>query len=165
MTKRTRTALAAGAVTVAGIGTAAHVTSAPAATATDAVRAVETASRGIAGRPYDLDRERNRWEIGIASGQERHVSLDGRKLLATRRDDDDSRDAARVAQARVSLAAALRTAAGRAQGTLTDAEIDTAAGGTLVWTVSFESSGDRETEVAVDARTGKVHSVRTEDDD
>jgi uncharacterized membrane protein YkoI len=150
-------ALAAGAA-VAGGGTAATV-AAHAASSTDAVRAVQTASRGLSHKPYDLDRERTRWEVTFADGTERHVSLDGRKVTATRRDDDRS---TRVASARVSLATALKAAAPRAKGTLDGADLDSERG-TLVWSVSFEGPGDRETEVDVDARMGKVLRV-TQDD-
>jgi uncharacterized membrane protein YkoI len=146
-------ALAAGAA-VAGGGTA-TISAAHAATSADAVRAVQTASRGLSHKAYDLDRERNRWEVTFADGTERHVSLDGRKVTATRRDDDRS---TRVASARVSLATALKTAAPRASGTLDGADLDTERG-RLVWSVSFDGAGDRETEVDVDARTGRVLRV------
>ena len=88
------------------------------------------------------------------------MTLDGRRVTATKRNDDRSRAAAST---RVSLATALRTAAPRAQGTLSDADLDRERG-TLVWSVNFEASGDRETEVEIDARTGKVLRV-TQDDD
>jgi uncharacterized membrane protein YkoI len=138
---------AAGAVATGG-------TTALAAGSNDAVRAVQTASKGIAHKAYDIDRDDNRWEVKFADGTERHVTLDGRRVTATRRDDDRS---ARVASARVSLATALKTAAPRAHGTLDGAEIDTERG-RLVWSVEFD-----DTDVVVDARTGKV--VRVEHDD
>jgi uncharacterized membrane protein YkoI len=56
----------------------------------------------------------------------------------------------------------LKTAAGRASGTLDGADLDRERG-TLVWSVSFDGAGDQETEVDVDARTGKVLRV-TQDD-
>jgi uncharacterized membrane protein YkoI len=147
-------ALAAGAAALGGTSAAAH-----AAWSTDAVRAVQTASRGLSHKAYDLDRERNRWEVTFADGTERHVSLDGRKVTATRRDDDRS---AQAASTRVSLATALKTAAPRASGTLDGADLDTERG-TLVWSVSFDGPGDRETEVDVDARSGKVLRVTHDD--
>ena len=150
--------LAAGAAALGG-GTVA--VTANAASSVDAVRAVETASRGISHKAYEVDRERNRWEVTFADGTERHVTLDGRRVTATRRDDDRS---TRVASARVSLATALRTAAPRANGTLTDADLDTERG-TLAWSVTFEGTGDSETEVDVDARSGKVVRVTHDDDD
>jgi uncharacterized membrane protein YkoI len=150
--------LAAGAAALGGGAVAAHAAS----SSTDAVRAVQTASRGLSHKAYDLERDRNRWEVKFADGTERHVTLDGRKVTATRLDDDHS---ARVASARVSLASALKTAAARGNGTLTDAEIDTTRGGTLVWSVSFERSDDDETEVRVDAKSGRVVSVTHENDD
>jgi len=149
--------LAAGA---AALGGGIVATTASAASSTDAVRAVQTASKGVSHKAYELDRERNRWEVTFADGTQRHVTLDGRRVTATKRDDDRS---AAAASARVSLATALRTAAPRANGTLTDADLDRERGA-LVWSVNFEASGDRETEVEVDARTGKVLRV-TQDDD
>jgi uncharacterized membrane protein YkoI len=149
--------LAAGAAAVGG--GAAVATTATAASSTDAVRAVQTASKGVSHKAYELDRERNRWEVTFADGTQRHVTLDGRRVTATKRDDRSSA----AASARVSLATALRTAAPRANGTLTDADLDRERG-TLVWSVNFEASGDRETEVEVDARSGKVLRV-TQDDD
>jgi len=146
--------VAAGAVTVV-TGTAVAASS-----STDAVRAVQTASKGVSHKAYELDRERNRWEVTFADGTQRHVTLDGRRVTATKRDDDRS---AAAASARVSLATALRTAAPRANGTLTDADLDRERG-TLVWSVNIEAAGDRETEVEVDARSGKVLRVIQDDD-
>ena len=150
--------LAAGAAALGGGAAAAHA----AASSTDAVRAVQTAGRGLSHKAYDLERDDKRWEVTFADGTERHVTLDGRKVTSTRRDDDRS---TRVAAARVSLATALKTAAPRGNGTLTDAEIDTARGGTLVWSVNFERSDDDETEVQVDASTGKVVQRHPRHDD
>jgi uncharacterized membrane protein YkoI len=150
--------LAAGAAALGGGAAAAHA----AASSTDAVRAVQTASKGISHKAYDLDRDGKRWEVKFADGTERHVTLDGRKVTSTRRDDDRS---SRVAAARVSLASALKTAAARGNGTLTDAEIDTTRGGTLVWSVNFERSDDDETEVLIDAKSGRVVSVTHDTDD
>ncbi len=106
------------------------------------------------------------WEIDVVSGsgraKELHVSADGTKIVRTgkaRRSDD----AALARQATVSLATALRTADGRASGSLDGAEIDREAG-RLVWTASFERRGS-ETEVEVDAKSGKVLDVRTERED
>lgn len=132
---------------------------AQAASSTDAARAVETASRGMSAKPFDLDRERNRWEVQFANGVERHVSLDGRRVLATRRDDDRSR---RVSQAKISLADAIRRAGRRASGTVTGADLDRERG-VLVWSVEFER-GDRDTEVDVNARTGSIVRVTHDDD-
>ena len=150
--------LAAGAAAVGG--GVAVATTATAASSTNAVRAVQTASKGVSHKAYELDRERNHWEVTFADGTQRHVSLDGRRVTATKRDDDRSSAAA---SARVSLATALRTAAPRASGTLTDADLDRERG-TLVWSVNIEAAGDRETEVEVDARSGKVLRVIQDDD-
>jgi uncharacterized membrane protein YkoI len=143
-------ALTAAAGVLALGATAAH-----AASSTDAVRAVQTAGKGISHKAYDLDRDDNRWEVKFADGTERHVTLDGRRVIRTTRDDDRS---TRVAAARVSLATALKTAAPRANGTLEGGEIETERG-RLVWSVDFAD----DTEVEVDARTGKVVRVNHDD--
>lgn len=144
-------------VAVAGGGAVAMT--ANAASSADAVRAVKTASRGIAHKAYEVDRERNHWEVKFADGTERHVTLNGRRVTKTRQDDDRSRA---VRNAQVSLVTALRTAARRADGRLEDAEIDRERG-RLVWSVNFER-GDTETEVEVDAKTGRVVRVTRDDD-
>jgi uncharacterized membrane protein YkoI len=155
MKKRTLAGLTA--TTAAVAGTAAFaVTGATAASSTDAVRAVQTAAKGVSAQPYELDRERKHWEVTFADGTQRHVSLDGRKVVKTERDD---RDAA-VSQARVTLLTALRNAGPRAGKTqLEEADLDRE-DGTLVWTVSFAD----DTEVELDARTGKVLRVEQDDD-
>jgi uncharacterized membrane protein YkoI len=66
---------------------------------------------------------------------------------------DDARTARR---AKVSLARALRTADKRAGGRFSEAEIDRTDGGTIVWQVTFERRGGRETEVIINAKTGRV---------
>ena len=147
--KKTMIAIATAGAVAAGGATAL------AASSTDAVRAVQTASKGIAHKAYDIDRDDNRWEVKFADGTERHVTLDGRRVTRTTRDDDRS---TRVASARVSLATALKTAAPRANGTLEGAEIETERG-RLVWSVDFAD----DTEVEVDARTGKVVRVNHDD--
>ena len=77
-------------------------------------------------------------------------------MTKTRRDDRETE----VNQARVSLVAALRAAAPRAGNTtLTEADIDNE-DGTLVWQVGFAD----DTDVDVDARTGKVLRVDRDDD-
>lgn len=153
MKKRTLAALTT--ATALTAGTAFAVTSATAASSTDAVRAVRTASKGVSAKPYELDRERNRWEVTFADGTQKHVSLDGRKVTKTTRDDRD----AEVNQARTTLVAALRAAAPRAgNAQLTDADIDSD-DGQLVWQIGFAN----DTDVDVDARTGKV--LRVDQDD
>ncbi|MCZ7590026.1 MAG: PepSY domain-containing protein [Gaiella sp.] len=134
-----------------------------------AVRALRTAERRVRnGRPYDLERETHRgtrvWEIDVAvPGERPHellVSLDGRRVVSQSRIRRNL-DAARAPQATVRLATALQTAARRADGRFHEAEIDRKRG-RIVWEVNFERSGGRETEVTVDARTGRV--VRIERD-
>jgi uncharacterized membrane protein YkoI len=131
-------------------------------------RAVRTAGRAAGGRPYSIDRERIRgataWEVDVAraSGPSRelHISGDGRRVLR-RRTERRTADANRARRVRIGLAAALRTAARRANGTLDGADIDRERGVT-VWSVIFTRRGN-ETEVYVNARTGRV--VRVEHDD
>ena len=154
MKKRTLAALTTATAVTAGTAIAAG--GATAASSSDAVRAVQTASKGVSAKPYELDRERNRWEVTFADGTQKHVSLDGRKVTKTTRDDRD----AEVNQARVTLVTALRNAAPRAGNTqLTDADID-ADDGQLVWQIGFAN----DTDVDVDARTGKVLRVDKDDD-
>ena len=74
--------LAAGAVAVGG---GAVAVTANAASSTTAVRAVQTAGRGISVKPHELDRERTHWEVTFADGTERLVTLDGRRVTSTRR--------------------------------------------------------------------------------
>jgi len=156
MKKRTLAALTTATATAVAAGTAFAVTGATAASSSDAVRAVQTASKGVSAKPYELDRERNHWEVTFADGTQKLVALNGSKVTKTRRDDRD----ADVDQARVSLVAALRAAAPRAGNTqLTDADID-ADDGQLVWQIGFAN----DTDVDVDARTGKVLRVDKDDD-
>ena len=156
MKTRTLAALTTATATAVAAGTAFAVTGATAASSSDAVRAVQTASKGVSAKPYELDRERNHWEVTFADGTQKLVALNGSKVTKTRRDDRD----ADVDQARVSLVAALRAAAPRAGNTqLTDADID-ADDGQLVWQIGFAN----DTDVDVDARTGKVLRVDKDDD-
>jgi uncharacterized membrane protein YkoI len=76
-------------------------------------------------------------------------------VTKTRRDDRDTA----VNQARTTLVAALRAAAPRAgKTTLTDADLDDD-DGQLVWQIGFAN----DTDVDVDARTGKVLRVDKDD--
>jgi len=136
----------------------------------NAVKAARTAAGEGSGRPYDIERDRQRgnavWEVDVTSGSGRStelvVSADGKKIVrrgTSRRSDD----ANLAGDAKVSLATALRTAGGRASGKLEDADIDRE-GGRLVWTATFERRGS-ETEVLVNAKTGKVVDVITERED
>lgn len=136
---------------------------------TQARRALQTAtSRVPNSRPYDLETERHRgqpvWEIKVASttrqANEMYVSADGRRIVRNPQRIRFDGDARRVLEARVSLASALPTAASRAAGRLSEAEIERTWRGVLVWEVEFRRSGDRETEVVVNANTGVVIAVR-----
>ena len=116
---------------------------------------MQTASKGVSAKAYELDKERNRWEVTFADGTQKHVSLNGSKVTKTTRDDREST----VNQAKITLIGALRAAAPRAGNTtLTDADIDNE-DGTLVWQIGFAN----DTDVDVDARTGKVLRVDKDD--
>ena len=155
MNKRTIAGVTATTAAVAGAALFA-ATGATAASSSDAVRAVQTASKGISAKAYELDKERTRWEVTFADGTQKHVSLNGSKVTKTTRDDREST----VNQAKITLIGALRAAAPRAGNTtLTDADIDNE-DGTLVWQVGFAN----DTDVDVDARTGKVLRVDRDDD-
>ena len=151
-----RTLAGATATTAAVAGTALFAAGgATAASSSDAVRAVQTASKGISAKAYELDKERNRWEVTFADGTHKHVSLNGSKVTKTTRDERETT----VNQARITLVGALRAAAPRAgHTTLTDADIDDE-DGTLVWQIGFAD----DTDVDVDARTGKVLRVDKDD--
>jgi len=123
-------------------------TSASGAASSDAVRAVQTASRGQSAQPTELDRERKHWEVTFANGVERKVSLDGKRVTSTRTTDDRTREATGVG-----LVAALRAAAPRVNGTIEGAELDDG-----VWTVSIG-----EKDVEVDPTNGRVLRVVTDD--
>lgn len=155
MKKRSIAALAT-ATTVAAGTTLVAVSGATAASSSDAVRAVQTAAKGVASKAYELDKERNHWEVTFADGTQKLVTLNGNKVTKTRRDDRDTE----VNQARITLVGALRAAAPRAGNTtLTDADIDDD-DGRLVWQIGFAN----DTDVDIDARTGKVLRVDRDDD-
>jgi len=106
MKKRTIAGVTTTAAAVAGTALFA-ATGATAASSSDAVRAVQTASKGVSTKAYELDKERNRWEVTFADGTQKHVSLNGSKVTKTTRDDREST----VNQAKITLIGALRAAA------------------------------------------------------
>jgi uncharacterized membrane protein YkoI len=157
----------------------ATATSTPKATASQsasrlgqAVRAVRTAQRRIRrSKAYDIETDRFRgrrvWEVKVARGVTRPYELDvradGRRVVRQRRKTRIDDDVRKLARATVTLPRALRTAARRARGARFDeAEIDRSRG-RLVWDVEFKRSRDREVEVKVDARTGRVLEVDVDD--
>ncbi|HEX5582630.1 PepSY domain-containing protein [Gaiella sp.] len=156
---------------VASTSVSASTTVAPSRLAS-AIAAVRLAGRQVrGGRPYDVEDERFRgrivWEVEVAAGTQRPhvflVSANGKQVVRralARRLGDDAR---RVLRARVTLAQALRIAGRRASGRFSEAEIDDARGGAIVWEASFNRPGNVETEVVVDARTGRVLRVTTDD--
>jgi len=129
-------------------GTAFFTANALGAPSGDAVRAVQTASHGLSTKPVELDRGRKHWEVTFANGTERKVTLDGRRVTSTRRDDDRAAEPTGV-----SLVAVLRAAAPKASGQIEDADLDDG-----VWTVSIGAH-----DVDVDPRTGKVLRVTRDD--
>jgi uncharacterized membrane protein YkoI len=170
-------ALAAASLAACGAAAPDQVSTSPAAAhlsatsqVAEARRAVHSAAAAVRhGRPYDLERDRRGWEVdvavpGSARPHEVQVSADGRRVVAHRRDDSGSDDAAKARQATVGFERALRVAARRGSGALTEAEIDRDRRGRLVWQATFER-GATETEVSVDARSGNVTSVRHDRDE
>jgi uncharacterized membrane protein YkoI len=162
------------ATTIAGLALAGLATTTAHASSdvSSARRAVSTAHEAVRhGRPYDLERDRHRgaavWEVKVATRSGRPyellVSDNGRKIVDRRRDDDRSDDARRARHAKVGLRRALGIASRHSSAPLSDAEIDRHRG-RIVWTASFER-GRTETEVIVDARTGRVLDVRHETDE
>lgn len=139
---------------------------------TEAVRALKTAGKQVKnGRPYDLESDRFRgksvWEVKVASGRSRpyefYISANGKTIVRRSRERKLGDDVPKVLQAKVTLARALRTAAKHAGGgRLSEGEIDRDRG-KIVWTVTFERSGDAEVEVILDAKTGRL--IRTVKDD
>jgi uncharacterized membrane protein YkoI len=131
-------------------------------------RAVRTAERRVRhSKAYDIESDRlggrRTWEVKVARGVSRpyelDVSADGRRVVRQRRRSRVDDDVRRVNQARVSLWRALRLAGRRvARGRFDEAGIDRERG-RLVWEATFEQSGDREIEVTVDARTGRVVAI------
>ncbi|HWK30404.1 MAG TPA: PepSY domain-containing protein [Solirubrobacter sp.] len=171
-------ALAAGCGTADGERDTPAATAAPQASSSasvarlaDARRAVRTAERKLRhGRAYDIESDRLRgqrvWEVKVARGTT-HASVldvraDGRRVVRQRR-TKVSDDVRKAAGAKVSLNRALKTAGARAAGGRFDeAEIDRWRG-KLVWEATFKRSGDREVEVKIDARSGKVLDVSQDD--
>ena len=172
MTKKTPAIVGAvavlGATAVAVPAISSPAASSSASGVSSAVRALHTARDS--GRPYDLERDRYRgrgvWEVDVApssgSPKQLKITRNGKRVVHKKR-IHDSRDAARVRNVKVGFARALRTAAKHASGRLTEAELDREHG-RLVWSATFER-GDIETDVDVDANTGKVVRVHSEHDD
>jgi uncharacterized membrane protein YkoI len=159
MTKKIVAIATATAIAVAG-GVAVASAAKPAPGTGSALRALDTASD--VGRPYDLERERRKWEIDVTPHTELTISSGGRRIVG-RKSAGASDDASRARDASVSMAAAVRTADRRATGRLEGAELDRERG-RLVWSVDFER-GSLETEVEVDAKSGDVVRVTKERDD
>ena len=135
--------------------------------ASNALRAISTARATAPGRAYDIESERRGraafWEVKVstaAGAVEVIVSGNGRKALSHRSLARPDKEARWVRSTPVSLATAVRTAAGEAAGRFDEAELDRE-DGRLVWSASF-GSGPSEIEIEVDAQSGRV--VGSDDD-
>lgn len=127
-----------------------------------AVAAIKLAETQANGRAFELDSEDlSRWEINVASNEreiEVRANRAGTEVTRTRDDGPiDATDRDQLADATVPMVDAVSTAGESAQGTVSSAELTTHQNA-LVWSVEFDS-GSKDTEVFVDAATGKVLHV------
>lgn len=131
-------------------------------------RAIITAQRAVSRtHAYEVETDRlagrRTWEVklrrGSSSRYEVHVSADGRRVLRVRSRRGSNRDVRRASQATVALTRAL-TIAGRRVGRsgFDEADIDML-GRRVVWDVTFKRPANRDVEVSVDARSGRVLRV------
>lgn len=130
-----------------------------------ALAAVALAESEAGGTAYALDRDGDGWEVDVAvDDRQVEVRTDrtGGEVLSTQDDDRlDGDDRAELDAATVTLAGALETAVAELDGEIEDADLDEE-GGTLVWQVGIRTDGG-EQEVHVDAETGEVLRVGTDD--
>jgi uncharacterized membrane protein YkoI len=132
-----------------------------------AVRALQTATRAVPNATaFDLDDDtrggRPIWEVKVASGRRQldlAVTADGDRVLARRQDRAPDDDVGRLRSAKVDARRALRLAAQRQDGQVTDLDLDTTDAGTLVWEVDFRQPDGSTEVVAIHARTGKVVDI------
>lgn len=135
-----------------------------------AIKAVNTVNdRFKDGTPYDLE-ETTRggtpaWEIKVAfetgNPLEFIVTRNGGRIINQskhRRDDDVDK----ANQATVKLTSALALSGRKVNGNLDEAEIDRE-DGRIMWTVTFKDGGT-EHEAFIDARSGKLVRVKSEND-
>lgn len=135
-----------------------------------ALRAVRTVERRLRGaRSFELELEGGRrpgWEINVSDSSRRawkyRTDRSGKRVQTRKRDkwDNDAKDSRKV---KVTLARALKIATRRSSLRFDQIELERTRSGRLVWEAEFKGSGDRETEVTVDARTGKVLRVKHDD--
>jgi uncharacterized membrane protein YkoI len=128
------------------------------------VRALQTAARAVPqGKAFDLDDEtrggQRLWEVKVASGRRQFdltVAADGSKVLDRREDPTPDDDVRKLGSVRVDAARALRLAARRQPGQVTDVDLDTTDAGTVVWEVDVRQADGARATVSIHARTGKV---------
>jgi uncharacterized membrane protein YkoI len=134
-----------------------------------AIRALRTAAGKVPdGRAYDLETEHyqgtNVWDVKVASDHnkpyELYVSSDGRNVVHQSRHKSDD-DTTKALKATIKFSDALKKAANREHGRLSEAEIDRDRG-RIVWTATFTGSNGGEHEVIINAKNGKILRVKTE---
>jgi uncharacterized membrane protein YkoI len=129
-----------------------------------ALRALQTAARAVPnGKAFDLDDDTRggqpSWEVKVASGQRQFdldVTADGARVLNRREDRTPDDDVRKLRSVKVDAQRALRLAAQRQAGKVTDLDLDTTDAGTVVWEVDFRQPDRSTTTVTIHARTGKV---------
>lgn len=135
-----------------------------------AIKALNTVNdRFKDGTPYDLE-ETTRggspaWEIKVAfkTGKplEFIVTRSGNRIINQSKHKHDD-DVDKANQATVKLTSALALSGRKVNGNLDEAEIDRE-GGRIVWTATFKD-GSTEHETFVDAKSGKLVRVKSEND-
>lgn len=129
----------------------------------DAIAAVTLAESEVGGKAFELDEEgKSGWDIDVVvNDQVTEVRVNAKDTEITKKRQDgriDLDDARRVAAATVPMSDAITTAAKEVVGLVTHAELSRHRATTLVWSVEFNDGG-QDTEVSVDATTGKVVNV------
>jgi uncharacterized membrane protein YkoI len=132
-----------------------------------ALRALRTAARAVPqAKAFDLDDDTRGgqpiWEVKVASGQRQFdldVTADGTRVLNRREDPTPDDDVRKLRSVKVDATRALRLAAQRQDGQVTDLDLDTTDAGTVVWEVDFRQPNGTTTTVAIHARTGKVVDI------
>lgn len=133
-----------------------------------ALKAITTAESGVqGGEVFDLEDETERaervWSAKVATSDDRQfnlaISQEDFSIVANDEDTTPDDDIRKLRSADISVADAITTAAGQAQGQgdLTSLEIDTNDANTVVWQIEF--GGDNGTTVLVDATSGEVLDV------
>lgn len=130
-------------------------------TSTEAgLRALRVAEQRGDGTAFEIDREDGGqgWSVSMSGGEMVFVDLAGREVLQRYTDGVDVEDQQAIADARVTLADAIRTADRSVDGTLESADIDRDddfAGAPLLWKLSFDTPVG-EVDTSVDATSGQI---------